>query len=461
MRPSNGIYSGIFLPFMVIFLIATAMAWQFAHSLFERQLIELRERQLGDAVKVLAEANLPLTPEMLRRMGRMLDSRLIALDPGGRPVASDQAWSERNLARALASVNNEARTTESSTFDAADQLFSLIVTPLYDTADERVGALAAVASLSDIRAASRNIALRLAIGALLVIAVLAWVVHRIARGITRPIAQLVTTAHAIASGDLGATADVDRPRELAVLATALGDMARQLDAHRRQAERENRLTALGELAARVAHELRNPLTAIKLQLQIQLERLRDDAERERIARVLEEMRRLELIVSGTLMWAKGSRAEPRPGDLTGVVSEVVELMRPPLRHRGISLHFEAMSLPPAIIDGDRIKQVLFNLINNAADVLSDDGEIAISCTHAEETGSICLTVEDSGPGMPDTGDASRGQVSDKPLGLGMGLAISREILAAHRGSMEITRSVSLGGTRVRLCLPAAASVVDG
>lgn len=379
----------------------------------------------------------------------------------GRPVASDQAWSERNLARALASVNNEARTTESSTFDAADQLFSLIVTPLYDTADERVGALAAVASLSDIRAASRNIALRLAIGALLVIAVLAWVVHRIARGITRPIAQLVTTAHAIASGDLGATADVDRPRELAVLATALGDMARQLDAHRRQAERENRLTALGELAARVAHELRNPLTAIKLQLQIQLERLRDDAERERIARVLEEMRRLELIVSGTLMWAKGSRAEPRPGDLTGVVSEVVELMRPPLRHRGISLHFEAMSLPPAIIDGDRIKQVLFNLINNAADVLSDDGEIAISCTHAEETGSICLTVEDSGPGMPDTGDASRAQVSDKPLGLGMGLAISREILAAHRGSMEITRSVSLGGTRVRLCLPAAASVVDG
>lgn len=282
MRPSNGIYSGIFLPFMVIFLIATAMAWQFAHSLFERQLIELRERQLGDAVKVLAEANLPLTPEMLRRMGRMLDSRLIALDPGGRPVASDQAWSERNLARALASVNNEARTTESSTFDAADQLFSLIVTPLYDTADERVGALAAVASLSDIRAASRNIALRLAIGALLVIAVLAWVVHRIARGITRPIAQLVTTAHAIASGDLGATADVDRPRELAVLATALGDMARQLDAHRRQAERENRLTALGELAARVAHELRNPLTAIKLQLQIQLERLRDDAERERM-----------------------------------------------------------------------------------------------------------------------------------------------------------------------------------
>lgn len=173
------------------------------------------------------------------------------------------------------------------------------------------------------------------------------------------------------------------------------------------------------------------------------------------------MRRLELIVSGTLMWAKGSRAEPRPGDLTGVVSEVVELMRPPLRHRGISLHFEAMSLPPAIIDGDRIKQVLFNLINNAADVLSDDGEIAISCTHAEETGSICLTVEDSGPGMPDTGDASRAQVSDKPLGLGMGLAISREILAAHRGSMEITRSVSLGGTRVRLCLPAAASVVDG
>lgn len=85
MRPSNGIYSGIFLPFMVIFLIATAMAWQFAHSLFERQLIELRERQLGDAVKVLAEANLPLTPEMLRRMGRMLDSRLIALDPGGGP----------------------------------------------------------------------------------------------------------------------------------------------------------------------------------------------------------------------------------------------------------------------------------------------------------------------------------------------------------------------------------------
>lgn len=453
---NNSIYPRIFLPFMALTLIATSVAWYAASSLFEGHMIELRERQLGDAVQVLADANLPLTPDVLERMGVLLDSQLVALGADGRVLDDGLKRIDSQLAAELAQVVQSTSGDDGfRTVHLPHLPFSLVVKPLQNSPDERVAALAAVVSLAAIRDASKQVALLLAGGALLVVLILAWVVHRIARGITRPIDNLVTTAHAIAEGDLGARAEVSQPHELAVLAGALGDMAQQLEQHRHNAERDNRLAALGELAARVAHELRNPLTAIKLQLQVLNEQLRDDTQRDRLRLVLVEMRRLELIVSGTLMWAKGTRVEPRPGDLAEVACEVVDLMRPPLTHRGIELTIANNTLPTALLDTDRIKQVLFNLINNAADELSEGGRIAISCAHEPAMHSVCLTVEDSGPGFAEGQDAHTVHSSQKALGLGMGLAISREILAAHHGSVEIARSESLGGARVLLHLPTA------
>ena len=101
------------------------------------------------------------------------------------------------------------------------------------------------------------------------------------------------------------------------------------------------------------------------------------------------------------------------------------------------------------LDADRMKQVLLNLINNAADELEDGGEIRVSAGLGD-AGDLGIHVEDSGPGVQASAEAS-----SKPLGLGLGLKISREIVEAHGGELLVSKSPALGGARFTLSLPAS------
>ena len=450
------IYPRIFIPFMVALLVGTIVAWKSASDLFEQQLIEYREQQLRGTVQLLAEGNLPLTTDMLKRIGALLGSRLIPLSHEGQPLGSLGVPLPQEVEQQLFAATRQSDLKHIGVIRANGGDHSMIIEPIEDSPDPRVAALAALASLSQIHDTSRAVAIRLAIGASLGLLILAIIVHRIARGITIPIDRLMTMASAISTGDLGARANISRPRELATLSASFADMAKRLKQSQDRSARENRLQGLGELAARVAHELRNPLTAMKLQLQILGEQPDSASQRERVARLLEEMRRLELIVSGTLMWGKELQIETTASDLNQVVQDVVELMQPQLTHRQIDLSFHQGRLPPVSMDPDRIKQVLFNLINNAADELRSGGQIAVS-SNLDDTGDMVeLTVEDDGPGLSPEA-AMRlfdNPQSQKTLGLGLGLQISREILVRHRGDIRVDRSQMLGGARFTMQLPA-------
>jgi signal transduction histidine kinase len=243
--------------------------------------------------------------------------------------------------------------------------------------------------------------------------------------------------------------------ELAALATSLNQMTARLESYEAELADRSRLAALGELSARIAHEIRNPLTGLKLHLQLLAESA-TAAQAATVTRLLDEVGRLELIVASSLALGGGQRAAPQPGDLVTVGEAVLQLMEPSLRHRHIDVTRQLAALPSVTMDRDRFKQALLNLVANAADALPGGGTIMVTTARDPTHGTVRVSVEDSGAGFPpeQLAGSANGAGSRKPFGLGLGLRLCREIAAEHGGRLELGRSDALGGARATIELPA-------
>ena len=216
----------------------------------------------------------------------------------------------------------------------------------------------------------------------------------------------------------------------------------------------SRLSALGDISARLAHEIRNPLTGLKLHLQLLAERV-DPHESARVAQLLTEVQRLELLVSSTLMLGREQTAECEPTALAGLIDEVADLMGPSLSHRGVEVERRCDELLHASVDAARLRQAILNLVTNAADAMPHGGRLLIVAAADIAHANVTIAVEDSGPGVPEAIRAGLldAPASTKPFGLGLGLAVCRDVAAAHGGTLRIERSAELGGARFVITLP--------
>ena len=449
MRLSNAIYPRIFVPFVLTLGIGSLVAWWLASSLFANSLQEQREKRLNEAIGVLARGNLPLTPDLLARLGRVLQADLYLLSGDGGVSGTSSASPELGFRQAIEQAwRHRPAYPYSSISRIGDQSFSILIQPLGQGARGRYAAIAAVAGLSELHTASGQMALRLGLGAIAGGLLLAWLVHRIAQGITTPINRLSRLAERVATGDLEARVEIHKPREIAQLADSLNRMAAQLQGYQQEIAEQNRLQALGEMAARIAHEIRNPLTAIKLQIQLLTESLKG-AEADTANALLDEVRRLELIVSSTLQAGRENSLRPVPVDLNSLIDDLVQLFRPQFAHRAIRLETRLQEhLPRAMLDPDRIKQILVNLLVNAGDALEEGGRIRVGTEHRTGSGELAFSIDDSGPGIPaeQRADLFAGSESKKSSGLGIGLRLSRELAEQQGGRIEVVES-TLGGAR--------------
>ena len=278
------------------------------------------------------------------------------------------------------------------------------------------------------------------------------------RGITRPLAQLAAFADRISAGEREQRIDLPRADEIGALAEALNAMMLRLGGYESRLASRSRMSALGELSARLAHEIRNPLTGLKLHLQLLAERV-GSVEAGRIGRLLVEVQRLELLVSSTLMLGGEQTPDRVPTRLAALVAEVLELMGPSLAHRDVRAEGRCDDSIEAGVDRARLRQALLNLIVNAADAMPQGGRLLIRVERDEVPSRALIAVEDSGPGVSDAviGRATDAPVSTKPFGLGLGLAICRDVAGAHGGELVIGRSDELGGARLAIVLPMAAA----
>jgi signal transduction histidine kinase len=301
--------------------------------------------------------------------------------------------------------------------------------------------------------------------------------------IVRPIDRVRLGAERLASGNLRTEVRVQGAAEVARLAATFNEMAAQLRADRsslqqrleelerttaelttaqEQLIRSARLAAVGRLSAGVAHEIGNPLAAIRGLLDLlQMGNLEPEEEREFISRIQGETERIHHTIRDLLDFSRSdggptSRIESS-SDLAEVVSDTIKLVDRQTRFRDIDLTLGLDDgLPRVRGDGERIRQLLLNLLFNAADALGGEGSIELRATNGG--GLVRLVVEDDGPGIDA---AILDQVFDpfvttKPAGqgTGLGLAVCYTIVERLGGSIE-ARNLPTGGACFEVLLPVA------
>ncbi len=238
--------------------------------------------------------------------------------------------------------------------------------------------------------------------------------------------------------------------------------ARELEQAARQHEK---MAILGQLAAGIAHEIRNPLSGINIYLAA-AETLSGDVEfadpaaRARLQRALGTARsasvKIEGVIRRVMDFVKPVLTRPGPIQVNDVVTESVEMAAATVRKGGVRLATTlAEGLPPCRADFRLIEQLLLNLITNAVQSMEGmAGDRTIEVATAMAGRRIAITVGDSGPGVPD---GLREKIFEpffttKSSGTGLGLSISRRIVAEHGGEIEVGRS-PLGGAEFRILLP--------
>ena len=259
--------------------------------------------------------------------------------------------------------------------------------------------------------------------------------------------QLVDATGRLAEGDYSARVAVDAPRSLAAVVSSFNRMADRLESE--DARRRALLADLG-------HELRTPLTVLQGRVEALIDGVhpRDDAHLEALLgdilmmeRLLEDLRTLSLSQAGALS------LHSEPTDLDDIAADLAHAYRT----GDVDVRTEGSIGEPVVVDPIRLREVLTNLLNNAVAALADGGLIRLVLSIEDD--HAVVGVIDDGPGIPASelgGVFERYRTGDTRQGSGIGLALSRELVEAHGGSIAID-SVEGEGTTVTVRLPMGAS----
>jgi len=227
--------------------------------------------------------------------------------------------------------------------------------------------------------------------------------------------------------------------QLGLVLDAAELLARTVAVERSLAHAE-KLAAIGELAARIAHEIRNPVTAARsLAQQLAREPTSPFAAEHRL--ILDELERVERQVAALLRFARREDFRFEPVDLAELARATLEAFRPRLEAGGVTLELALADGVTARADREKLRQVLVNLLENALDAMTAEagGPRTLSVAVGNGHGAAALEVRDSGPGVPADALSHLGEpfFSTKPSGTGLGLAIARRTVEAHGGRIAL------------------------
>ncbi|WP_338753740.1 PAS domain S-box protein [Bacillus sp. FJAT-52991] len=216
-------------------------------------------------------------------------------------------------------------------------------------------------------------------------------------------------------------------------------------------KKSDKLGVVGQLAAGIAHEIRNPLTAVKGFLQL----LNQETKTKYADIILTELERIEFIMNEFLMLAKPhEEMKMEEKSVTDVLKEVITFMSPEAILNQVEIITEFTDKPLMVIcEEKQLKQVFINLIKNAIEAISSGGQIVVR-TMIKSNGFICIEVEDNGVGISKERVERLGEpfYSSKEKGTGLGLMVSFKIIENHNGTVEIS-SEEGHGTTVKILLP--------
>jgi two-component system, NtrC family, sensor kinase len=323
---------------------------------------------------------------------------------------------------------------------------------------------------------------------LLAMCLISIVAMKIADKISRPVRGMADAARQIAEGDYSQKVEISSNDEIGFLANNFNTMVSKLvraqqelkewaetlerkveqrttelktmQAHLIQSEK---LAGVGKLAAGVAHEINNPLTCVLTNSSLMLSDLPpEDPRREDLQAIVDETLRCRKIVKGLLDFARQTKPQKQNLDLNKLAEDVLALVRNQASFQNIRIETELdPGIPPVLADADQIRQVVLNIILNAADAMPQGGIIRVQSSFESKSNHLVLRISDTGPGIPDEIQKEMFEpfFTTKKTGTGLGLAIAYGIMERHRGSLKVESSPGRG-TTIAVTLSTEIAAID-
>jgi signal transduction histidine kinase len=315
---------------------------------------------------------------------------------------------------------------------------------------------------------------------ILILAVVAGLVASllISRGLARPISQLRMAMARVGAGEVELPIDVSSPDEIGDLARSFAQMTESLEQSRAGTTRLNselqrkisqlektqaqlvqseKLASIGEMAAAVAHGIRNPLASLRAAAQVALRHPESTSSREHLTVIIEEVDRLDRRVSHLLSFSKPAPFHPLRESVVRLIEDLIPPFTELLREKRITLQVELTpALPDVRVDPMQLEQALVEVVSNALDAMPNGGtlRIAAKADHSSGDDAVVVEIVDSGAGIPERVLVSVCEpfFTTRAEGTGLGLAIAKRYIEQNGGVLEISSIVGTG-TTVRIHLP--------
>jgi len=407
----------IAVPFALVALLATSVAALIAVSAISQTLESRVEKQVVSTSVVISQTDFALNASILRSVKAITGADIITYTSAGSVVATTveaRDGSQRLIAAVTdpevtrAVMSSATSTPIVRTMDCGRPC--LVAHRRLVTRPDTV--VAVVEDTSELIAATRRLAAIVLIGAALSLTVMIVVSQIVTRRVTAPLDEVLM--------------------------------------------RSEKLALAGLMAARVAHDIRNPLSSIKMQTQLVGARLRGDAETQaQVGAVLRDIQQVETVVKDLIELARPGELKRRPTPLNDVIRDVLNQLAPQLTYRKIAVDAQlADGLPVVELDADRFRQMLINVLGNAADAMTTGGTLRVVTRQAAGGSTVVLDVCDDGIGIDP---AIRDRVFDpfvstKRDGVGLGLVNAKAVIESHGGTIELF-AAEPKGTCARMTVP--------
>jgi len=287
----------------------------------------------------------------------------------------------------------------------------------------------------------------------------------LARRIAQPIKILMDGTIRVSKGDFTHKIQVDSRDEIGNLAQSFNEMSARLlaareqmeDAHKKLIQAE-KLASIGKLSATIAHEIRNPLTSVKLNIQKVLEDGRlGPLDREHLAITQEGIGQIEKFIKELLNFTRVSGLQIARFPMSQILDASIKQVEDCFRQKKITVERKIDgNLPDVLVDGDKMRQVFLNVLSNACEAMDDGGKITLAVGLAGDgrRKKIRVRISDNGCGIPDKDwdNIFEPFFTTKPSGFGLGLANARKIIEQHKGAIRVIKKKN-PGTAFEILIP--------
>lgn len=439
----------ILIPTVTIVLAAlaasTAITAVMATRRTERNIAE-QLRRIGGTLQASA---FPLTDNVLQKMQGLSGAEFVLADRNGRVLAAS-----RHL-HVVLKPPDVAVGAHDAAFDAkvdvgAQRYFDKMVRITLAGETSPSAWLHMLFSEQDLQQARREAALpSLLVGAIGVVVTVGFS-FELSRRMTRPIERLQAQMARLAAGDFEPTPLPDRNDELRDLAGSVNTLAAQLKQLNLAIRRGERLAILGQLSGGIAHQMRNGITGARMAIELH-ERGCRGGNAEGLQVALRQLQLIEEQIQGLLTTGRQRELQPAECSLNSVVAEVERLVSPSARHRRIALQFSLQGDCQVFGAADELRQLILNLVINAIEAAARDGRVRVVMDRLDN--DVRLRVFDTGSGPPAhlREQIFEPFVTGKAEGIGLGLAVAQQTVAAHHGHLRCDRVGE--ETCFELCLP--------